>query len=204
MLRVILPFLVTIFAFVGTVADAAYRVKAGDALRVEVLEDSNLNRQVLVLPDGSANYLSIGSFKAAGRTVDQISAMIANAISGDFAETPNVFVSVERIFVPKPKAPTQPTKPKTMTIYVMGEVGKPGALELSPGSTILQAIAAAGGPTKFAAKKRIELHRVDSDDGTEKVYRYNFQDPRSPNSLSGATELGKGDVIVIPTRKLFE
>lgn len=203
-MRFFLLAFLTLFAFIGAQAEAAYRLKAGDSLRVEVLEDSNLNRQVLILPDGSASYLSIGSFRAAGRTVGQISTLITNALAPDFASPPNVYVSVEKIFVPPPPTPKQPVKPVTMKIFVMGEVAQPGVLELSPGSTILQALAAAGGPTKFAAKKRIELHRVSSGDNHEKIYRYNFENPRSPNSLSGATELGKGDVIVVPTRKLFE
>ena len=50
----------------------------------------------------------------------------------------------------------------TFPIYVMGQVATPGMVEVEPGTTLLQAIALAGGLDRFAATKRIQLRRTDS------------------------------------------
>ena len=60
----------------------------------------------------------------------------------------------------------------------------------------------AGGVTPFAAKKRIQLRRVDKS-GVEKVYKFDL-DAIERGAAGGSTRLMSGDVIVIPQRKLFE
>lgn len=203
MLRFFISVLIAVFVTTTAFAQNAYRIRSGDTLKIEVLEDSSLNRTVLVLPDGNASFPSVGTFRAAGRTLDQVRQSITSGISSGFASAPNVYVSVEQIFVPTPRAPRAPAKPVTIDIFTMGEVNKPGAVEAKPGTTILQAIAIAGGLTKFAAAKRIELRRAD-EDGIEKIYRYNYANPRAADSIKSSQRLQKGDVIVVPARKLFE
>ena len=75
--------------------------------------------------------------------------------------------------------------------------------QVKPGATLLQALAQAGGVSPFAAKKRIQLRRVDKN-GNEKVYKFDLDAIERGESGGGATRLMGGDVIVIPQRKLFE
>lgn len=89
----------------------------------------------------------------------------------------------------------------TATIYLMGELNGPGTIQVDEGITLLQAIAQAGGFTRFAATKRVELHRVDPTSGVPQVYHFDHKRARA--SLS-ATRLADGDVIVVPERRLFE
>ena len=84
----------------------------------------------------------------------------------------------------------------------MGEVGNPGKLLATPGVTILQALAEAGGLTAFAAQKRIQLRRADPNTGVMTKYLYNYKG--TSNSIKGSTVLIPGDVIVVPERRLFE
>ena len=49
----------------------------------------------------------------------------------------------------------------TFPIFVIGQVGSPGQVEVEPGTTLLQAMALAGGLDRFAATKRIQLRRTD-------------------------------------------
>lgn len=175
-------------------AQSGYKIKPGDTLQVEVLEDSSLNRQTLVLPDGSISFPLAGSVRAAGRTVDQVSASLASSLSSNFASTPNVFVSVGQVGVSTAVA----TAPVMRDIYVTGEVASPGKLEARPGTTMLQAIAQAGGLSRFAAGKRIQLRRDN------KIYLYNYYTNGGGKSIAGSTVLAPGDVIVVPQRRLFE
>lgn len=180
---------------IGTVAAAqGYGIQPGDTLRVEVLEDSSLNRNVLVLPDGSVNFPMAGTIKASGRSVAQVQSAIASALASNFAAPPSVYVTVAGLAIPSETAAR-----KLVGIYAMGEVARPGLIEVEPGTTLLQAVAQAGGFTRFAATKRVELRRVV--DGAEKAYVFNY---KKGGGIPGSTKLQAGDVIVVHERGLFE
>ena len=185
----------------GAQAQSAYKIRAGDVLRIEVLEDQTLNRQSLVPPDGRITLPLAGSIAAAGRTIEDIQKDLISRLTPSFAAAPTVFVSIESIFV-DPLA-NQPALPDLIKIYVQGEVAKQGRIDVLRGTTILQFFAEMGGFSKFAAIKRIQLRRVDKN-GVEKVYGINYQDIESGRSSVGKTVLSEGDVIIVPQRKLFE
>lgn len=176
-------------------AQSGYKVKAGDRLQVEVVEDSSLSRALLVLPDGSISFPYIGSLRASGRSTGQIAAALANGIASNFATKPTVHVSVAALAQRDPRIPAEPD---THDVFITGEINTPGKIETENRITILQAIAQAGGLTRFAAGKRIQLRR-----GT-KIYRYNYYTNGGKGSISGDTQLVPGDVIIVPQRKLFE
>lgn len=171
-----------------------YQIKPGDTLQVEVLEDSSLNRQILVLPDGSISFPLLGNVPAAGRSVEQVRTALANGLAPNFASRPNVFVSVGSL---AQRVPVGPMAAAKSGVYITGEIAAPGKLEVTRGTTVLQAIAQAGGLTRFAAGKRIQLRRGDS------IYNYNYYGNGS-GSIKGSTVLAPGDVIVVPQRRLFE
>ena len=185
-------------------AQNGYSIRSGDTLTVEVLEDASLNRSVLVLPDGSINFPLVGTVQARGRTPAQIQQILASGLAANFAVEPNVFVSVASL---RPRVPATPRPPKpdpTIDVFIMGEVANPGKIEASPGVTILQLLAQAGGPTRFAADKRIELRRADPVTGYVQVYLFSYSKRVKAPRIPGGTQLIEGDVIVVPERRLFE
>ena len=131
---------------------ASYRIQPGDQLAVTVLEDDTLNRQVLVLPDGRISVPLAGSVRASGQTVEAVEKAIADRLASNFAVRPSVFVSVTGVI----------EEEETFPIYVIGQVDAPGQVEVEVGTTLLQAIALAGGLDRFAATKRIQLRRTDT------------------------------------------
>lgn len=195
--------IVYLFASVlPSLAQDNYVIRSGDTLQIEVLEDSGLNRGVLVLPDGSINFPMVGTVPAKGRSVDQLRQSLSAALTPNFATTPNVYVSVASLGVSQPRARTGSGK---MDVYAVGEFTSPGLREIKRGTTLLQFIAEAGGLGKFAADKRIELHRTDSKTGKITTYLFNYRSPAGGASgISGGTQLTSGDVVKIPQRKLFE
>lgn len=184
-------------------AQSGYRIQPGDTLQIEVLEDSNLNRQVLVLPDGSISFPLAGTVKAGGRNVDAVAQTLSSRMASNFAVEPTVLVSVTALASSNRQART-PSGPDLMNIYILGEANAPGRKEVLPGTTLLQFLAEAGGLTRFAAEKRIELRRVDPKSRKEIVYRFNYRTMGGSDSISGTTVLAPGDVIVVPERRLFE
>lgn len=180
-----------------------YQIRPGDTLRIEVIEDPELNRNVLVLPDGRISFPFAGTVEAAGRTVGQVERALSSAMSSDFASPPTVYVAVASI-PPAPQVEVLPTEEPTVSIYFLGEVVNPGLQEIRPGTTILQGLALSGGFTRFAATERVQLRRRDPQTGQEYVYEINYKALTQGGLLSGNVTLGEGDVILVPERHLFE
>ncbi|MEY8881821.1 polysaccharide biosynthesis/export family protein [Donghicola sp. XS_ASV15] len=196
----LLTFVLSIFVAWNPAQADNYKIKVGDTLQIEVLEDTNLSRPVLVLPDGNINFPFAGTIRAAGQSVGAVQSSIVSKLSPNFNVVPNVFVSVASLAPPRPvSAPIV----RTYGVYAMGEINTPGRLDIDTKEnvTILQAIATAGGFTRFAATRRIELRRVDPKTGQESRYIFDYKGGRG---ISGATPLREGDVIVVPERRLFE
>jgi polysaccharide biosynthesis/export protein len=172
---------------------AGYRIQPGDTLGITVLEDETLNQQSLVTPDGRISVPLAGTVQAAGRTVESIESTIADRLASNFAVRPNVFVSVVTVLNPD----------DTFPIYVIGQVGSPGLVEVLPGTTLLQAVALAGGLDRFAATKRIQLRRTDTA-GQQRLYLFNFKAVERGGAIQSMITMREGDVIIVPERHLFE
>ena len=199
MIRIILGALLATIVSTGAFAQSSYQIRSGDSLQIEVLEDPGLNRSVLVLPDGSINFPLVGTIPAAGRSVNDVRADLSAALASKFASAPNVFVGVGTLAVVTPQASAAAA---TMSVYAMGEVASPGKADVAPGTTVLQFLAQAGGFSRFAAQKRVQLRRI-AKGGAEEVYIFNY-DGTGASGISGSTRMQSGDVLVVPQRKLFE
>lgn len=183
------------------VAADDYLVRPGDTLRVEVVEDPSMNRDVLVTPDGRIHLPFVGGVTAGGQSVDQIRAGITIALADDFAVGPTVFVALSSL-APSLQLRAEPVPEETLSVFVMGEVAKPGRIEVAPGTTVLQVLATVGGFSEFAAKKRIQLHRAN--EGQPAVYALNYDAFERGQSADGQVPVADGDTLIVPARRLFE
>jgi len=200
MMRFVQLLLAALMALPLVAVEAAaqdYRLQRGDTVQIEVLEDSSLSRSTLVLPDGQITVPQVGTVRAAGRTLEQLQADVAQRLAPSFATPPTVFVTLSSL------APIIDRPERTIDIFVIGAANAPGRVQIPPGSTLLQALSAAGGLSPFAADKRVQLRRVDKA-GNEKIYRVDYDAIERGVSNVGTTRVVDGDVIVIPQRKLFE
>lgn len=180
-------------------AQAEFRLGSGDQLRIEILEDPSLNREVLVLPDGSFSFPLAGAVTAGGRTTTEVEAALAAALAPNFATSPSVSVSVARL---GERAATGGRR--QIDVYLMGEVEGGGLLQVDRGTTVLQALALSGGFTRFAATKRIQLRRTDPRTGAQSVFSIDYRAIEQGVSDIGNSVLADGDVIIVPERRLFE
>ncbi|HVL21021.1 MAG TPA: polysaccharide biosynthesis/export family protein [Amaricoccus sp.] len=192
--RIVLALLAAVLAAPAAFAQSAsYRIQPGDQLAVTVLEDDTLNRQVLVLPDGRISVPLAGSVRAAGQSVEAVERVIADRLASNFAVRPSVFVSVTGVA----------EEEETFPIYVIGQVDNPGRVDVEIGTTLLQAIALAGGLDRFAATKRIQLRRTDTA-GQQRLYLFNFKAVERGGAIQSMITMREGDVIIVPERHLFE
>lgn len=200
LIRMLLAAVALCTAALPALAQSSYQIQPGDTLQFEVLEDATLNRPLLVLPDGSVSVPLMGSVRAAGRSVDDLRGALVTGLAPNFATPPTVYLSVGQLAQRREAAAgTGPT----IAVFAMGEVAKPGRVEVKPGTTLLQFLAESGGLTNFAATKRIQLRRTDRTSGEDKLFLYNYN-AVSAGGTAPSIRLQDGDVIVVPQRRLFE
>lgn len=195
--------LVPLLLVQGALAQDSYRIRSGDVLRIEVLEDPSLNRSALVLPDGRVSLPLVGGVAAAGRAVEDIQADIVARLQPNFATTPTVFVGIDRLAERVAAGGAVGGQAPGIDVYVMGEAAKSGKVRVDRGTTMLQLFAEIGGFSKFAAVRRIQLRRTDAS-GEEKIYLFDYKAIESGASKAGNTVIADGDIIVVPQRGLFE
>jgi polysaccharide export outer membrane protein len=184
------------------VAQESYKVRVGDVLAIEVLEDPTLNRQILVLPDGSFSFPFAGIVPAAGRSIPDITANLQSKLASNFASPPSVFAAVRTLAERKPSGTGKADR--KIAVYGLGALNVPGKIEVARNTTLLQYFAEVGGFGKFAATKRIQLRRRDPQSGKEIVFPFNFRAVERGARIDGSIILRDGDVIVVPERRLFE
>jgi polysaccharide export outer membrane protein len=158
-----------------------YVIGPGDVLQVSVWKNETLSRVVPVRPDGRISMPLLHDVQAAGLTAMQLRDKIATAL-GEFLPHPEVSVSVNEV--------------RSLRISVLGEVQRPGVIELRGSTTILEAIALAGGFRDFASPSKITILRNDENGKTQRI-RFNYN-----RAIGSAGEenlvLKSGDVVVIP------
>jgi polysaccharide export outer membrane protein len=157
----------------------AFRIGAGDKLRIDVFKEPDLSGSVTVRPDGVISMAVVGDFKAAGLTPEDLQTQLAAAL-GEYITAPTVTVIVEEI--------------NSRQIFVTGKVATPGVYDLTQPTRVLQAIALAGGTTDFAKTDRIVVLR----DGARQRYRVNMKAIAKGNRLEENFLLQPGDTIIVP------
>ena len=155
-----------------------YRLGPGDKLRIEVYKDPQLSQSVQVRPDGKITLPLIGDLDATGRTPIELRDTIASAFK-EYVTNPTVTVIVVEALASK--------------VYVMGEVTHPGTMELHGPTTILQALAMAGGFTDFANKKDIRVLRHGKN-GMQTL-RFNFKE--ALDDSHEPLQLLPGDTVIV-------
>jgi len=159
----------------------AYQVQPGDVLEISVWKEPDLQRQVLVRPDGAFSFPLVGEVDARGKTVQELHKIVGERL-GRYIADAVVTISVQEI--------------KGNKIYVLGQVNKPGEFIVNPSINIMQALSMAGGTTPFAATGDIIVLRGQGKEQTAMAFRYN--DVVRGRRLDTNIELVSGDVVVVP------
>ena len=162
-----------------TAVNDEYRVGPGDKLRVEVYKDPQLSQSVQVRPDGKITLPLIGDMEATGRTPIELRDTITSSLK-DYVNNPTVTVIVVEALASQ--------------VFVMGEVNHPGTMQLHGPTTILQALAMAGGFKEFANTKDVKVLRPNGS-GIDTI-RFNYKDVL--NGDAKPFYLRSGDTVIVP------
>jgi len=187
-------------------AQGSYRIQSGDTLAISVLEDPNLNRSVLVRPDGGISLPIAGNIQAGGNSIAAVERLVTERLASGFSIKPTVSVAlaaVGPVATAVQQARAVEAANTKVDVFFMGEVNGAGTQQVERGTTLLQAIATAGGLTQFAAESRIQLRRTDRG-GRETIFLFDYDAVQDGAQITNNLVVQSGDVIVVPERRLFE
>ncbi|MDR4481296.1 MAG: SLBB domain-containing protein [Nitrospira sp.] len=159
-----------------------YVIGPQDSLAVHIwnVPDQNFNRSYIapVERDGMVVIPQVGAIPVGGQTFSQAERTIRARLSL-LLKRFELHVSMARI--------------RTMKVYVVGEVARPGAYELSALATASNAIYAACGPSRSGSLRQIRIMREGKTIGQLDLYDFLLQgDRRQDNRLQA------GDVVLVP------
>lgn len=164
------------------VSAEAYTIGSGDLLAINVWKEPEITRVVPVRSDGRISLPLVGEVQASGRSPRQLEDAITAKLK-DFVADPDVTVIVQEV--------------KSQKFNVLGMVMKPGSYPLTNSTTVLDAIATAGGFRDFAKRKDIYVLRR-APDGTQTRLPFNYKDVVKGRNSAQNVALQANDTVVIP------
>jgi polysaccharide export outer membrane protein len=159
-----------------------YRIGPSDVLAINVWKDTELTRTVTVRPDGKISLPLVGELEVSGLTASSVQRLIGQRLA-EYISSPQVTVMVQEV--------------KSQTYVIVGKVSKPGSHELGKPTTVLEAIATAGGFLDFAKPNKVKIIRRQPGGQTETLY-FDYNKVIKGKNAEQNVELQNGDTIVVP------
>lgn len=158
-----------------------YAVNPGDILEISVWKEEDLQKQVIVRPDGYFSFPLTGDIRAAGRSIEEIRKDVATSV-GRFVPDPVVSVAI--------------LEPRGSKVYVIGQVNRPGEYPVNRYVDVVQAISMASGFTPFAQLDNIRILRRQGTSQT--AIPFSYGDVAAGKRLQQNIVLEPGDTVLVP------
>jgi len=158
-----------------------YTIGPGDTLQLFVWKEPDLTTPLNVRMDGKATLPLLGDVVAAGRTASDLADEVTERLKRYLAE-PQVTIAV--------------TEASAARFFVVGQVNKPGVYPLRGRTSLVQALAMAGGFREFANKGKLVIVRPTAEGDV--FLRASYDDLASGKDNSQNLELNPGDTILVP------
>ncbi len=158
-----------------------YLIHPGDILQISVWKEEDLQREVLVLPDGSISFPLVGQVVASGLSIEALQGSLAEAL---------------RQYIPDPVITVSATQLLGNRIYVLGQVNKPGEYLINRPVDVMQALSMSGGLTAFGAANKVKVLRRNGD--KQIVFPFKYKEVTEGENLYQNILLKAGDVVIVP------
>lgn len=155
-----------------------YILGPGDSLLVRSWGSFFFDYNLPVARNGQIFLPEIGPVQVAGLRFDEVERLIRQAFSAKYQDV-QLSITLGQL--------------RSITVFVVGEVGRPGSYQLSSLSTVLHALFAAEGPTKQGSLRRIQLSRGKRIIAEIDLYRLLLEGDQSQDH-----RLQSGDTLFVP------
>ena len=155
-----------------------YTIGPGDVLSISIWGAINARYELTVDRNGEVSIPKVGTVKVWGVTYDQVKTVINKAI-GQYFKNYEINVTLGKL--------------RSIQVFVVGEVEFPGSYPVSSLATVVNALSAAGGPTKNGSLRSIQVSRNGKPAETIDLYDILLHGDRSHD-----IRLQNGDTIFVP------
>jgi polysaccharide export outer membrane protein len=160
---------------------APYTVNPGDRLSISVWKEEDLQRIVMVRPDGVFSFPLAGEIQAESQSIEQIQQALTERLH-KYIPDPVVSVAAEEVAGNR--------------VFVIGQVIRAGQYVVGAQLDVMQALSLSGGMTPFANLDKIKiLRRID---GKLIAIPFDYRDIEKGKRLNQNIILEPGDVVVVP------
>ncbi len=164
-----------------------YLIDTNDILNITVFDEPELSAKIAVGEGGILSHPLVGDIKVEGLTCREVENVLEERLKDGYLSNPKVTVMLDIGLM---------LQHKEKEVFVIGEVIRPGAIQiLGKNLSVLEIIAKAGGFTEFAAPNRTRVIRFE--EGEEKTIRVNLNKVQKGN-ISLDIILKSGDIVVVP------
>lgn len=170
----------------ATATDNEFTIQSGDILQITVWKEEGLDREILILPDGTLTFPLIGQVSAEGLTIKSLKTIIKTKIDK---------------YIPDAAVTVMVKAPLGHTVNLIGQVARPGEIIMQGDLSALQALSQAGGLTQYADSDDIVILRGKGKN--KKSINFPYDDIARGKKLNQDISLRPGDIIVVPTSGLF-
>lgn len=165
----------------GSTMDEGYLIGPEDVLHITVWKELELDREVVVRPDGKISFPLVGTLQAAGRTTAEIQSELTERL---------------KKYIPDPVATVSVKTVAGYKIYVLGKVNNPGEFTIGRYVDVLQALTLAGGLNPYASEGGIKVLRRKH--GKQIALPFDYGEVEDGENLEQNILLKSGDVVVVP------
>jgi len=144
----------------GAAQAEEYKIGTFDLLEISVFQVPELSRTVRVDAQGLISLPMIGPTQAAALTARELEMLLAKRLSEKYLQDPQVSVFIKEYV--------------SQRVVVEGSVLKPGVYPITGRTTLVQAVALAGGPNNVANPASVRIIRIKPD-GARDVAVYNLE-----------------------------
>ncbi|MCC5794963.1 MAG: polysaccharide biosynthesis/export family protein [Chromatiales bacterium] len=159
----------------------AYLINPGDVLTVSVWKEPELERAVIVRPDGGFSFPLAGQIQAEGRSIQEVQDILTERLDR---------------YIPEPVVTLSLAEIRGNKIYVIGQVQRPGEFLVNTNVDVMQALSMAGGGTPFAQLNNVRILRREG--GRQVAIPFRFDDVVRGRDLEQNILLQAGDTVVVP------
>ena len=163
-----------------------YKLRPGDSFDLTFEFTPEFNQSLTVLPDGFVALREAGEIYANGLTVPELTEKIRTAYGTVLS---NARISILLKDFEKPY------------FIADGQVARPGKYDLQGDTTVVQAVAIAGGFQSSARHSQVVLYRKMNDDWIE-AKLLNVKKMESDRNLAEDMHLRPGDMIFVPKNRI--
>jgi polysaccharide biosynthesis/export protein len=170
----------------SSLPSAEYRIGPGDSLNIFVWRNPELTVTVPVRPDGRVSIPLVEDVVAIGKTPTTLAREYEQRLA-KYIREPLVTVIVTNFVGPIPDQ-----------IRIIGEAAQPRALPYRADMTLLDAMIAVGGLTRYAAGNDSVIIRTAN--GQQTTYAVHLTSLIRDGDVSSNVALQPGDILIIPQR----